>query len=144
MFLSKILFGYPSARVTPNKLITKILMPKYFVHLYLDVVTRVVIAMGVDAAGFLEQALHLIEASIEPDEVTGHPAFPDVRERAQFVLVAEDDVVLPTGEEGRVNVDQVNALGGQLAHDVQVVAPEEAIRFKRRMAELHPVNHLKR
>ena len=82
------------------------------------------IAMHENTACLLQQPLHLIEASVEPDQIAGHAAFPDVGEGAQFILIPEDDIVLPPGEEGRINVDKVNALAGQLAHDVQVVAPK--------------------
>src|SRR5207249_781699 len=93
---------------------------------------------------FLEQALHFVEAGVEPDEITGHAAFPDIGGRAQFVLVAEDDVVLPTGEEGRVYVDEVDALRGKLAHDVKIVAPKETVWFELRVAEGDALDHLER
>ncbi len=33
--------------------------------------------------GLLEQAFHFVELGIEPNQVAGHPAFPNVGERAQ-------------------------------------------------------------
>ncbi len=98
--------------------------------------------MHVDAPGRLEEALHFVEAGIEPDQVAGHAALPDVGKGAQLVLVAKDDVVLLAGEEGRVDVDQIDALAGQLAHHMQIVAPEQAVGFKLGVPELHPLHHL--
>src|SRR6266850_8162144 len=100
--------------------------------------------MNINASGFLEQALHFVEASVEPDEVAGHPALPDVRERAQLILVAEDDVVLPPGEERGVNVYEVNTFRGELAHYMEIVAPEEAIWFEFGMAEGDTFDYLER
>jgi len=105
-------------------------------------VTRVPVAVDVNAPRLLEQPLHLVESGVEPDEVAGHAAFPDVGEGAQLVLITEDDVVLLAGEERRVDVDEVYALARKLAHHVQVVTPEQAVGFKLGVPELHPLHHL--
>lgn len=100
--------------------------------------------MNVNATRLLQKPLHLVQPRVQPDQVARHAAFPDVRERPQLVLVAEDDVVLPARKERRVDVDEVNALRGQLAHDVQVVAPEQPVRLQFRMAKRHALDHLGR
>ena len=85
------------------------------------------VEMHANRAGWFEQAFHFEQARIQPHQIARHAAFPNIREGAHFVPVAEDDVVIAPGEERRVNVDQVNALGWQLAHHVQVVAEEQAV-----------------
>ena len=101
--------------------------------------------MDIDGAGAFEDALHFVEAGVEPDKVAVQPALPDVVERAQFVVVAPDDIVLPAGEKGRVNVNQIHAVSGNLPHYMQVVAPNQAVGFVGLVvAQPHPFHNLHR
>ena len=112
MFSSKCLLALPSNGVTPNDLILETVNSENLVHLHLYVMAGVPVAVDVDTAGFLKEAFHLVKARVKPDEVAWHPAFPNVGEGAQFVLIAEDDIILPAGEKGRIEVYKVNAFVG--------------------------------
>ena len=129
VFSGKVAARSSATGVTPNYLVPEIRIPKNLVHLHLDVVAGVPVAMHVNGPGGLEYALHLNQTGIEPDEITVQAALPNIVERAQFVVVAPNHVVLSSGEEGRVYVDEVHAVGRYLAHDVEVVAPDEAVRL---------------
>jgi hypothetical protein len=83
--------------------------------------------MDINRAGILEQAFHLPQPCIEPDQIAGHAAFPNIGEGPYFVLIAKDDIVVASGEERWVDVNQIYALAGKLAHDMQIVAKEQAI-----------------
>lgn len=119
-------------------------MPEYSIHFDLDIMACMPVKVNIDTSRLLEQPLHFVQSGVEPYKIARHAAFPDVGEGAQLVLVAEDDVVLPAGEERRVDVDQVDALARKLAHHVQVVAPEQAVGLQFRMAECDAVDHLER
>ena len=53
-------------------------------------------------------------------------------------------MVPPAGEEGRVDVNQVDALAGKLAHNVKIVAPEQPIWLKLGMTKGNALHHLER
>ncbi len=133
-----------SAPIVPDDLVLKILVSKDLIHLDLDVVRGVPVAVDVDRAAGLEQALHLVETGVEPDQVAVEAALPDVGERALLVLVSPDHVVDAVREERRVDVDEVDALRGQRAHHMQVVAPDQAVRLQLRRAEADTLHHLRR
>ncbi len=121
--------------ISPHNLVPEILVPKNLVHLDLDVVTGVPVTVDIDGARWLEQALQLIETRVEPDEVAVKATPPNIGEGTLLVIVAPDDVIGAVGEEGWVDVDEVDALAGHLPHDVEVIAPDEAVRFELRGAE---------
>jgi hypothetical protein len=98
--------------VVPHHLVQKVLIPENLIHLHLDIVAGVPVAVDIDAARLFQQPFHLVQAGVEPNQVAWHPAFPNVGERAHLVLVAEDDVILPAREEGRVDVNHIDALAG--------------------------------
>ena len=131
-----------SLATPPYNLVPKLLMTKNLIHFHLNVVTCMPVTVNEYAPGLLEQPLHLEEASVEPYQITRHPTFPDVGKGAKLVLVAKYDVILPTGEEGRVDVDQVYAFAGQLTHHMQIVSPKEAVGFEFGMSERNPIDHL--
>ena len=56
-----------------------------------------------------------------------HAAAPAVLEAAHLTLVAPDHLVIAVAEEGRVQVDQVNALAIQMLQDLEVVAQDELV-----------------
>ncbi len=62
----------------------------------------------------------------------------------EFILVTEYYVVVASGEERRVNVDEIDTLTWELSHHVQIVTPEQLIWLKLRMAKAHAVDNLKR
>ena len=136
-------FRRPTAAVVPYKFVLKIAVSKNLIHFHLDIVTGVPVAMDVDRAGIFEDAFHFVQAGVEPDKVAVQAALPDVVERAQFVVIAPDDIVVAAGEKGRVDVNQVHAAGGNLAHNVQVVAPDKAVGLVGRgVAQPHLLHHL--
>jgi hypothetical protein len=100
--------------------------------------------VDIDAARLFQQPFHLVQAGVEPNQVAWHAAFPDVGERAHLVLVAEDDVILPARKEGRVDVNQIDALAGQLAHHMQVVAPDESVHGQVGVSERDALHDLER
>ncbi len=142
MLLRKGSLATSSGSIRPHNFVAEHVISKNLVHLDLDVMTRVPVTMHVDRAGGLQQPLHLVEARVQPDQVAVQAAFPDIGEGALLVLVAPDHVVDAVGEEGRVDVDQVDAFGGQLAHDVQVVAPDQAVRLQVRSAKADALHDL--
>jgi hypothetical protein len=62
-----------------------------------------------------------------------HASLPAVLKGAHFGLVAPDHLVVAIGEERRVAIDQVNAIGGKLRQTTKVVvAIDDTIRISTR------------
>ena len=142
----------------PDNFIPKVRWPEYGVHQQLEVVACGGVAVEVDAAGGLEDAVQFDHALRHYGEVCHHVVLPeegahggeqfadlaallrddilicklgldapapcvveccDLRRGLLAAALAEQDVVGGVGVEGRVEVDEVNALVGDvLAQDV--------------------------
>ena len=79
------------------------------------------IAVQVERARWLEDAVQLDHSLLHPVHVDVNATLPAVLEGPHLGLVAPDHFVLAVREEGRVQVDEIDALGRELAEPVQVV-----------------------
>ena len=136
--------GFAPLTVVPDNFILKVLVSEDLIQLHLDVVASMPVAMNKKAPRFLKEPFHLVKSSVQPYQIARHAALPNVGEGAQFVPVAENHIVLTTREEGWIYVYKIDALRRQLTHDVQVVAPEEAVGLQSLVAESYALDHLSR
>ena len=65
--------------------------------------------------------MEMAEARFRPFEIDVDAALPTIFERADFGLIAPDDLVDAVREERWIEVDEVNAVGWELRKRVQVV-----------------------
>ena len=79
------------------------------------------VAVVVEAAGFLEDAGELDAAGTHVVDV-GRRGGVAVFEGSLFLRLAPEDFVVAVGVERRIDVDQVNAVIGQLGELFEVVA----------------------
>lgn len=89
----------------------------------LEVVARAGVTVQVQGAARLEDAVHLHHALAHPGDVVPDTALPAVLERPDLGLVAPDDLVAPVGEEGWIEVDEVDAVRRKVPQSAKVVVP---------------------
>ena len=87
----------------------------------LPVMRGVPVAVVVEGAGLFEHAGELDTARAHVVDVDAG-AFVPVLKGALLLCLAPEDFVVAVGVEGRVDVDEIEAVGGELAELVEVVA----------------------
>jgi len=72
----------------------------------------------------------LEHALLHPGDVVVDPALPAVLKRPNLGLVASDHFIVAIGEEGRIEIDEVDAVGRELRQPPEVVIPIENARLQ--------------
>lgn len=96
-----------------------------------DVVAGVPVAVIIEAAGFLEDAVQLDAAGAHVVDV-GLGRFVAVGEAPLLFCLAPEDFVVPVRVEGRVDVDQIDARLRQLSKLLQVIPAIDDARVEER------------
>ena len=105
----------------PDNFVAKVVLAEDLIEHDLDVVGGVPVAVVVEAAGFLEDAVEVLAAGAHVVDV-GAGGFVAVFEGAFFLGLAPEDFVVAVGVEGGIDVDEVHALGGEFGELFEVVA----------------------
>ena len=105
----------------PDDLVAKLVLPEYLVEHDLDVVGGVPVAVVVEGACGFEDAVEFDAAGAHEVDV-GLCGGVAVVEGAFFLGFAPEDFVVAVGVEGGIDVDEVDAVVGESAEVVEVVA----------------------
>src|SRR5205807_2280422 len=100
-----------AALTLPDDFVLEVVLPQDLVEHYLDVMTRVPVAVVVEASRFLEYAGQFHAPWPHVADVCLRGTVP-VLEGAGLLGLAPEHFVVPVAVERRVNVDQVNAFVG--------------------------------
>ncbi len=130
MFSWKEILCNSSCSVCVNNLILKILIPKYLIHLTLDIVTRMPVAVDIDRASRFEYPLHLPESRIEPGEIWRHPIFEYITEWSHFVLISPDLRIVPIREKWWIDIDEIYRLWWYGTENREIVPEIEFMRWE--------------
>jgi hypothetical protein len=115
----------------PDNLILKIVLTENLIEHHLDVMAGVPVAVIVKAAGLFENARQLDAAG--PHELdVGLRGFVPVVKGPLLFRLAPEDLVIPIGIEGRIDVDEVDAGIGQLLELLKIVAAIDDARIEKR------------
>ena len=109
----------------------KLFSPKNLIEHHLDVMAGVPIAVIVKAAGLIENPRQLDASGAHKFDV-GLRGFMAVVKGAFLLRLAPEDLVIPIGVEGRINVDEVDAGVGQLLELLKIVAAVDDARVEKR------------
>lgn len=92
----------------PDNLVSERVRAEHAIEHDLEVVARRGVAVQVQRARRLEDAVHLDHSVLHPTDVVVYAPRPTILERSHLCFVAPYDLVVLVGEEGRVEVDEVN------------------------------------
>lgn len=87
------------------------------------------VAVQVQRAGRLEDAVHLNRAFAHPARIDVDAALPAVLEGTDLSLVAPDDLVETVREERRIEVNQVDAVRRDFCENLLVVVAVDDARL---------------
>ena len=126
------LFGVVVGRLAfPDNLLDEVVLSENLVEHHLDVVAGVPVAVVVEAAGLFEDAGEFDAAGAHEFDVR-LGGLVAVFEGAALFGLSPEDFVVAIGVEGRIDVDEVYAVVGELLQLLQVVAAVDDARIDER------------
>ena len=126
------LSGEPTRRATaatvrPDYLIQEVLLPEHLVEHEANMVRAAPVEVYVEAAGGLEQAVHLLEPLPKKIEIAGQTAPVSIVECHRRAGARAHRAL---GVEGRISVDKVATAGREGLHHLEIVGTDHATWLK--------------
>jgi hypothetical protein len=86
-----------------------------------DIEAHRFIADEKQGSAWFEDAMQVIQRGCDPVQVGVHPTLPTIVRGARFSAIRPAALVDPAGEEGRVQVDEIDAFGREAAKQPKIV-----------------------
>jgi hypothetical protein len=109
-------------------MISKIPLPENLIkNIHANISIGVPVTVQEEAAGLLENPIHLLDPLLAPANIVLNAARPSIFKRPDFPFIPPDDLIVAIAKERWVKINQIDRFAFQRFHDVQIVTQDEAV-----------------